>query len=75
MKSRNTNIVLQMKIVGANGVKPMLQIRLKTLLAINHRLINKMLKILKPIYENLSTNNLLKRCLKAETQNNNESLN
>ena len=33
------------------------------------------LKVIKPIYESLSANTLLKRCLDSETQNNNESLN
>ncbi|XP_033355633.1 uncharacterized protein LOC117236621 [Bombus vosnesenskii] len=33
------------------------------------------LKVIKPIYESLSTDTLLGRCLGSETQNNNESLN
>ncbi|XP_068988155.1 uncharacterized protein [Bombus flavifrons] len=33
------------------------------------------LKVIKPIYESLSTDTLLERCLGSETQNNNESLN
>nr|XP_012148628.1 PREDICTED: uncharacterized protein LOC105663565 [Megachile rotundata] len=36
---------------------------------------DKVLKILKPIYEDLTSTNLLERCIGAETQNNNESLN
>lgn len=33
------------------------------------------LQVIKPIYKDLSATNLLERCLGAETQNNNESLN
>lgn len=33
------------------------------------------IKVIKPIYEELSSKNLLQRCLGAETQNSNESLN
>ena len=33
------------------------------------------LKIIKPIYENLSSDNLLQRCLRAHAQNRNESVN
>ncbi|KAL1512702.1 hypothetical protein ABEB36_002249 [Hypothenemus hampei] len=36
---------------------------------------DKILEAMKPIYENLSSEDLLRRCLGAETQNNNESLN
>jgi len=39
----------------------------------NPPLLDKVLEIIKPIYEDLSSNELLERCL--ETQNNNESLN
>lgn len=35
----------------------------------------KVLEIIKPIYEDLSSDTLLERCIGAETQNNNESLN
>lgn len=38
-------------------------------------LTDKVLQVLKPIYESLSDNSLLERCLGCETQNNNESLN
>ncbi|XP_044575736.1 uncharacterized protein LOC123259356 [Cotesia glomerata] len=38
-------------------------------------LTDKVLKVLKPIYESLSDDSLLERCLGSETQNNNESLN
>lgn len=38
-------------------------------------LCDQVLMAIKPINENLSSKNLLKRCLGAETQNNNESLN
>lgn len=38
-------------------------------------LCDKVLKIIKPIYESLSSEELLTRCLGSETQNNNESLN
>jgi len=33
------------------------------------------LEVIKPIYEDLTSNNLLERCLGTEIQNNNESLN
>lgn len=36
---------------------------------------NHVLKVIKPIYEKLSAKSWLERCLGAETQNNNESLN
>ncbi|KOC61418.1 hypothetical protein WH47_06585 [Habropoda laboriosa] len=36
---------------------------------------DKVLEILKPIYEDLSSDQLLERCIRAETQNNSESLN
>nr|XP_036673639.1 uncharacterized protein LOC118877739 [Drosophila suzukii] len=38
-------------------------------------LTDKVLEVLKPIYESLSDRSLLDRCLGCETQNNNESLN
>ncbi|XP_043258074.1 uncharacterized protein LOC122400607 [Colletes gigas] len=38
-------------------------------------LCDEVLKAIKPVYENLSSQDLLERCLGAETQNNNESLN
>lgn len=41
----------------------------------NPPLCDKVLKIIKPIYESLSSKELLTRCLGSETQNNNESLN
>ncbi|XP_039956397.1 uncharacterized protein LOC120772072 [Bactrocera tryoni] len=41
----------------------------------NPPLNGKVLKAIKPIYESLSDENLLLRCLGSETQNNNESLN
>ncbi|XP_044594846.1 uncharacterized protein LOC123272208 [Cotesia glomerata] len=41
----------------------------------NPPLTDKVLKVMKPIYECLSDDSLLERCLGSETQNNNESLN
>ncbi|XP_050496906.1 uncharacterized protein LOC126878302 isoform X4 [Bombus huntii] len=41
----------------------------------NSPLNDDVLKVIKPIYESLSTDTLLERCLGSETQNNNESLN
>ena len=41
----------------------------------NPPLNDKILEAIKPIYESLSDENLLHRCLGSETQNNNESLN
>ncbi|XP_026828856.1 uncharacterized protein LOC113562728, partial [Ooceraea biroi] len=41
----------------------------------NPPLTDQVLEIIKPIYEDLSSDELLERCLGAETQNNNESLN
>lgn len=41
----------------------------------NLALNDKVLKVIKPIYENLSSEDLLRRCLGSETQNNNELLN
>ncbi|XP_076545772.1 uncharacterized protein LOC143305567 [Osmia lignaria lignaria] len=41
----------------------------------NPPLSEKVLELIKPIYENLSSENLLTRCLGSETQNNNESFN
>lgn len=41
----------------------------------NPPLTDKVLEIIKPIYEDLSSDELLERCLGAEAQNNNESLN
>ena len=41
----------------------------------NPPLNDKVLEAIKPIYESLSDENLLHRCLGSETQNNNESLN
>jgi len=41
----------------------------------NPPLTDEVLEVIKPIYEDLSSDELLERCLEAETQNNNESLN
>ncbi|GIY27111.1 ATP-dependent DNA helicase [Caerostris darwini] len=41
----------------------------------NPPLNDKVLEVIKPIYESLSADSLLERCLGSETQNNNESLN
>ncbi|GIY43294.1 uncharacterized protein CDAR_123881 [Caerostris darwini] len=41
----------------------------------NPPLNDKVLEVIKPIYESLSVDSLLERCLGSETQNNNESLN
>lgn len=41
----------------------------------NPPLNDNVLEVIKPIYESLSTDTLLERCLGSETQNNNESLN
>ncbi|XP_074102194.1 uncharacterized protein LOC141529520 [Cotesia typhae] len=41
----------------------------------NVPLCDEVLKVIRPIYDSLSSNELLTRCLGSETQNNNESLN
>lgn len=69
-KTRSTIIVLKVQILGAHGK------RLKLLHEYTHKepLNDIVYKAIKPIHENLSTDDLLTRCL-GGTQSNKESLN
>ena len=55
------------RVAGARG--PLKEYRHKTALTSDVQ------KVIKPVYEKLTNNDLLERCLRGNTQNNNESLN